>query len=247
MAVGMAASIGLVQTAAATSHGDGAGSRVHARQLTEAAVAAASYGECAKVHELAAIVRDLDPEVYRDAFAGDRDIARCGPLDVDARATAVTSALVATAPQPASPPPLERSSLVLGVGADLGGIAHVDGNVGWMVNARLALFGTVIAGGEVPDRDTTRTYRVYGAGVRAWPFHHLFLGVRVGRASTQIESGYGLFGGPPDITRGHGVAGLAEIGIEGLLGGAVGGDLHIGYANMAGIAGLFVGLGVTLY
>lgn len=137
-----------------------------------------------------------------------------------------------------------RSGLTFGVGAALGGVAHIEGSLGWRVNERFAVFGTALAGSTVSFTGDDRSYRVVGAGARAWPFQHLFVEGRIGRASLREQ----VYDDPPKLLRDHGMAYLVEIGVDSdIFGGIADGDLHLGYANMAGASGIFVGLGVTFY
>jgi len=121
--------------------------------------------------------------------------------------------------------------------------SSVDLRVGWMVNPRVAVFGTGLWAGSITN-DTRR--RLVGVGARLWITDRAFLEGRLGQGLVRDDP---MPANMPMETRTEtkGIGAFAGLGVEIVRWKHFGLELHTEATLVAGDGALSGGLGITFY
>lgn len=136
-----------------------------------------------------------------------------------------------------------HDGMMLGGGIALGLQSQVDLRVGWMINPRIAVFGTGLWASSITD-DSSR--RLIGVGARFWVSDRAFLEGRFGQGVVRDDPM------PVNVpmemqTETKGVGAFAGLGVEILRSKHFGLELHTEALLFAGEGALTGGLGITFY
>lgn len=136
-----------------------------------------------------------------------------------------------------------HDGMMLGGAIALGLQSSVDVRIGWMVNPRVAVFGTGLWAGSITN-DSTR--RLVGVGARLWISDRAFLEGRFGQGLVRDDTM------PANVpmemrTETKGVGGFAGLGVEIVRWKHFGLELHTEATLFAGEGAVTGGLGLTFY
>ena len=135
-----------------------------------------------------------------------------------------------------------HDGMMLGGAIALGLQSSVDLRVGWMLNPRVAVFGTGLWAGSITN-DSSR--RLVGVGARLWLTDRAFLEGRLGQGLVRAETMPVVPMERPAETKGFGA--FAGLGVEIVHWKHLGLELHTEATLLAGEGALTGGLGITFY
>ena len=136
-----------------------------------------------------------------------------------------------------------HDGMMLGGAIAMGLQSSVDLRVGWMVNPRVAVFGSGLWAGSITN-DSSR--RLVGVGARLWISDRAFLEARFGQGLVRDET---MLSNVPMEMRieTKGVGAFAGLGVEIVHWKHFGLELHTEATLFAGEGAVTGGLGITFY